>query len=150
MVAEPKEIANYKAGDGTEFWVSVDEEGLHYITAKFPYLTGSTKYRNNFVQYVQTDIEDESTAKGTARFALACYERLLSKNEKSNEKYKVFLPTSYVGTYSLQDLHIEDGTLGHGSIITVEGCKYLVGNVYVSKDDSIGLEVSRVGSAVAK
>lgn len=146
MVAEPKEIANYKAGDGTEFWVSVDEEGLHYITAKFPYLTGSIKYRNNFVQYIQNDIEDEATAKGIAKFALACYERLLTKTGEA--KYKVFLPTSYVGTYSLQDLNIGDGTLGHGSIITVEGCRYLVGNVYISKDESIGLEVSRVGKPV--
>lgn len=146
MVDELKEVANYKAGDGTEFWVSVDEEGLHYITAKFPYLTGSSKYRNNFVQYIQTDIEDEPTAKGIAKFALSCYERSLSKPGES--KYKVFLPTSYVGTYSLQELNIGDGTLGHGSIITVEGCRYLVGNVYISKDESIGLEVSRVGKPV--
>ncbi|EEM07710.1 hypothetical protein COL30_05300 [Bacillus pseudomycoides] len=81
MLDELTQVEELKASDGAVFDVSVDIEGRYFIHAKFPYLTGSKAYRNNFIPYVRNDIMDKSTAIGIASFACDCYERLLRHSE---------------------------------------------------------------------
>ncbi|MFD0771638.1 hypothetical protein ACFQZ1_23160 [Bacillus sp. CGMCC 1.60114] len=82
-----KQVTQYKASDGTEFDVSVDENGLYHILVKFPYFTTSKdgKYTNNFISYVKNDIEDETTVKGIASFACYCYQRQLNHYSETNQ-----------------------------------------------------------------
>lgn len=81
LLDELTQVEAFKASDGAVFDVSIDVDGRYFIQARFPYITGSKAYRNNFIPYVQNDIMDKSTAIGIASFACDCYERLLRHSE---------------------------------------------------------------------
>jgi hypothetical protein len=69
-----KLIKKFKTEDNVEFTVS-EQEGNFHVLAKFPFLTGNVKYKNNFIHYVATDLSDKETAIGIASFAFNCYQR---------------------------------------------------------------------------
>jgi hypothetical protein len=75
-------IKKITSSDGTEFSVTKCESNRYHVLAKFPFLTGGDKYKNNFIQYVSTELTDEDTAVGVATFACSCYERGITWFEK--------------------------------------------------------------------
>ncbi|MFQ3543546.1 hypothetical protein Q7A53_05625 [Halobacillus rhizosphaerae] len=85
---ESKMIQENQAKDGTEFIVEEYEDGLYTVYTKFPYTSGSEKYKNNFVGYSATDLTDLAVAKGIAMFAYFNYSRALKQyaTEKENVK----------------------------------------------------------------